>query len=111
METSSGSDEDFVFFMALETTLIVDTYQVESFHFACRLTVMSPRESERIIAELRSWCDEKYGRRVVIAKMLGRSPQLVSAWLTGDRTPTLDDGLKLQAFLRNERRRGSGPKN
>jgi hypothetical protein len=36
--------------------------------------------------------------------MLGLSPQLVSDWFAGRKTPTLDVGLQLQAFLKKQRR-------
>jgi hypothetical protein len=65
---------------------------------------MPPKESELLIAELRDWCDKKYGRRSEIAEMLGKSRQLVGEWLAGRATPTFDDGLKLQAFLKKQRR-------
>ena len=65
-------------------------------------------ESEKLVGELREWCDEKYGRRAELARMLGVSRQLVSDWFAGRTTPTLDAGLHLQAFLKKQRRsRGS----
>jgi hypothetical protein len=65
---------------------------------------MAPKESEMLIAELKAWADEKYGRRSELARMLDLSPQLVSDWFAGRKTPTLDTGLKLQAFLKAKRR-------
>jgi predicted transcriptional regulator len=65
-------------------------------------------ESEKLVSELREWCDEKYGRRAELARMLGVSRQLVSDWFAGRTTPTLDAGLQLQEFLKKQRRsRGS----
>jgi predicted transcriptional regulator len=65
-------------------------------------------ESEKLVGELREWCDEKYGRRAELARMLGVSRQLVSDWFAGRTTPTLDAGLQLQEFLKKQRRsRGS----
>ena len=72
---------------------------------------MPPKESETLIAELKAWADEKYGRRSELARMLDLSPQLVSDWLAGRKTPTLDTGLQLQAFLKKQRRAKSrGPR-
>jgi transcriptional regulator with XRE-family HTH domain len=65
---------------------------------------MEPKESEMLIAELKAWADEKYGRRSELARMLGLSPQLVSDWFAGRKTPTLDTGLKLQRFLKKWRK-------
>jgi transcriptional regulator with XRE-family HTH domain len=62
-------------------------------------------EVERLIAELRAWCKAKHGRNTQIAEMLGVYRQLVSDWLSGNATPTLAAGLKLQAFLKKRRPR------
>ena len=68
------------------------------------LAVMPPKESERLLAELKAWCDQKRGRRAEIARMLEVSPQLVSDWMARRKIPTLDDGLKLMAFLKEQQR-------
>jgi hypothetical protein len=65
---------------------------------------MASKESERILAELQAWCNQKHGRRMEIARMLNVSPQLVSDWMARRRTPTLDDGLKIMAFLKKQRK-------
>ena len=69
------------------------------------LPPMPEKASERLLAELKAWCDQKRGRRAEIARMLNVSPQLVSDWMARRKTPTLDDGLKLMAFLKEHRRR------
>ncbi len=66
---------------------------------------MSPKESEILMAELKIWCDERYGRRAEVAEAIGVSRQIVSDWIKGRAIPNLDNGLKLQAFLRKRRRR------
>src|SRR5258708_7501629 len=66
---------------------------------------MSPKESEILMAELKSWCDERYGRRAEVADAIGVSRQIVSDWIKGRAIPNLDNGLALQAFLRKRRRR------
>jgi len=72
---------------------------------------MVSQESENLVAELRAWCDEKYGRRAELARMLGVSKQLVSDWFAGRTMPTLDVGLQLQTFLKKQRRaRSRGPR-
>jgi transcriptional regulator with XRE-family HTH domain len=66
---------------------------------------MAPsEESDKLIAELRAWCGREHGRGVQIAKQLGTSRQRVSDWLAGRKSPTLEQGLKLQAFLQKQRR-------
>jgi transcriptional regulator with XRE-family HTH domain len=65
---------------------------------------MASKESTRLITELKDWADKKFGRRSELARMLGLSPQLVSDWFAGRKTPTLDVGLQLQEFLKKQRK-------
>jgi hypothetical protein len=48
--------------------------------------------------------DAEYGRRAEIARMLGVHRQQITNWLDGWKTPTLEQGLRLQAFLKKRRR-------
>jgi hypothetical protein len=57
---------------------------------------------QKLISELVAWARAKYGRPALLARKLGVSKQLVSAWLTGRRTPTLHDGLAIVEFLKAE---------
>jgi transcriptional regulator with XRE-family HTH domain len=57
-----------------------------------------------IFGELKAWADAGYGRHAELARMLGVSRQLVSDWFAGRNKPTLDSGLKIQAFLKKQRR-------
>jgi transcriptional regulator with XRE-family HTH domain len=66
---------------------------------------MSDPEVKALIDELQDWCKEKYGRNTEVAEMLGVSRQLVSDWFSGRTVPTLATGLKIQAFLKEKRRR------
>jgi transcriptional regulator with XRE-family HTH domain len=70
---------------------------------------MASKESTRLITELKDWADKKFGRRSELARMLGLSPQLVSDWFAGRKTPTLDVGLQLQEFLKKQRRSSRAP--
>jgi transcriptional regulator with XRE-family HTH domain len=65
---------------------------------------MAPKESEILIDELRAWCEEEYGRQAEVAEKIGVSRQVVTDWLHGRAVPSLDNGLKLQAFLKKQRR-------
>jgi transcriptional regulator with XRE-family HTH domain len=60
------------------------------------------RESEKIIGELKAWVNGARGRRVEIAKELGKSPQLISDWLAGRAAPRLDEAFKLREFLQKQ---------
>jgi DNA-binding XRE family transcriptional regulator len=67
--------------------------------------LMSPKESEILISELKTWCDEKYGRRAEVAEAIGVSRQIVTDWLKGRAVPNLDNGLELMRFLRAQKRK------
>jgi hypothetical protein len=64
------------------------------------LTLMNPEEM--LIRDLQAWARAKYGRRAFLARKLGVSKQLVSAWITRRRMPTLHHGFALQSFLKEE---------
>jgi hypothetical protein len=65
---------------------------------------MPSEEFEILIADLRAWADVEYGRRSKLARILGVSRQRVTDWLAGRKAPTLEQGLRLQAFLKKQRR-------
>jgi hypothetical protein len=59
--------------------------------------------------ELRTWAEQaKHGEQTELAKLLGVPKQRVNHWITGRKIPNLRDGLKLQAFLKKQRRSQSG---
>jgi plasmid maintenance system antidote protein VapI len=62
--------------------------------------LMSQEETKKLMAELKAWADGEYGRRAEIARMLGVPRQRVTNWIAGQGTPTLEQGLRLQAFLK-----------
>jgi transcriptional regulator with XRE-family HTH domain len=66
---------------------------------------MSHPEIEKIISELRVWCDKQRGRRVEIAKMLGVSRQLVNDWLQRNTDPLADPLFRIRDFLKEQQRR------
>jgi transcriptional regulator with XRE-family HTH domain len=66
---------------------------------------MSDTYVEALINELKAWCKEKHGRNTQVAKMFDVSQQLVSDWFSGRAVPTLATGLKIQEFLKQQRRR------
>jgi hypothetical protein len=63
---------------------------------------------EELVEELRAWCGdavENRGRRAEVARAIGVGRGLVGEWLKGNAYPGLENGLRLQAFLRKQRRR------
>ena len=63
---------------------------------------MSPT-AKTIVADLRAWCAVERGRPARVAQIVGVNPSTVSRWITDTRSPNLDEGLKIMAFLRRER--------
>jgi DNA-binding transcriptional regulator YiaG len=59
---------------------------------------MTPR-TDRLIAEVKRWCDEERGRQTELAKLLGVSRQAVNHWLQRTKDPTSEQTLALHAFL------------
>jgi hypothetical protein len=63
------------------------------------------RETEALLAELKRWCDQVRGRKAFLARELGVPPQLVSDWFGKRKTPTWEQGLRIQVFLETTVRR------
>jgi len=59
--------------------------------------------TERLLAELKSWCTKKYGRQSEIARAIGTYPQTVNAWFGGRKTPTSEQTLAIQEFLKKQK--------
>jgi hypothetical protein len=66
-----------------------------------------PERVKRLLEEARIWCRQQRGRQTQLAKILGVSPQALSAWWTQYRgkQPTAEQILALDAFIRSERRK------
>jgi hypothetical protein len=63
-------------------------------------------ELDELMAQLRAWAESaEYGEQRKLAAHLGVTPQRLNHWITGRNVPNLRDGLKLQTFLRKQRRR------
>lgn len=64
---------------------------------------------KKLVEELRAWCGEpsgeNYGRRAEVAKGIGVRRGLIGDWLAGRALPGWENGLKLQAFLKKQRRK------
>jgi hypothetical protein len=56
-------------------------------------------DPQKFLNDLKRWCDQQYGRKSKVARMLELSPQLVNDWFTGKSTPTWQTGLQIQSFL------------
>ena len=62
-------------------------------------------EVDDLIFELRAWAEQaEHGAQTELAGFLGVPKQRVNHWIAGRTIPNLRDGLKLQAFLKKQRR-------
>ena len=60
---------------------------------------------DKVLNDLNEWCGEEFGRQRRLAKEIGVSEQVVSHWLNRRRTPRLKHWLKLQEFLKKQKKR------
>jgi transcriptional regulator with XRE-family HTH domain len=63
-----------------------------------------PPKTQKLLDELKAWCDQDYGRRSEIAKVVGTTRQAITNWLSGRRQPTAEQILAVQEFLKKQRR-------
>jgi transcriptional regulator with XRE-family HTH domain len=55
------------------------------------------------MSELERWAHQEHGRKAQLAREIGVSRQLVSDWIALRRDPSLNQYLKLQAFLKQQK--------
>ncbi len=60
---------------------------------------MPPREIELLMSELEAWCHGQHGRQKEAAEKIGVSEQALSNWISGRKTPSLSNFLKIRDFL------------
>jgi len=66
-------------------------------------------ETEKLLKELQDWADQKRGRRAELARILGVDRSSITEWFQKRSEPSWETGLKIQAFLRKQRRRKQSP--
>jgi hypothetical protein len=66
---------------------------------------MTEEEIQQAIDKLKHWAGDEYGGQAALARNLGVPRQRLNDWLTGKRTPTLGAWLKIQTFLKTQKRR------
>ena len=76
--------------------------KLETFFSEGKLLAMPPREIELLISKLEAWCQGQHGRQKEAALEIGVSEQALSNWLSGRKTPTLPNFLKIQEFLQEK---------
>jgi hypothetical protein len=70
---------------------------------AVKPRVLTPRV-QAIVDELREWCDQGRGRRVVAAKAIGTSKYAITHWFSARQGPSPEQCLAIVEFLKKERR-------
>jgi len=63
-----------------------------------------PLKTDKLLEELKAWCDSEYGRRSEVAKVAGVSPQAITDWFGHRRQPTAEQALVICEFLKKQRR-------
>jgi len=58
---------------------------------------------QRLLAKAEKWCDAEYGRRSQLAREIGAAPQAVTNWFKGRNTPTGEQALAIQGFLKEQK--------
>jgi hypothetical protein len=59
---------------------------------------------QAIVDELRTWCDQGRGRRVIAAKAIGTSKYAITHWFASRQGPSPDQCLAIVEFLKKEKR-------
>jgi hypothetical protein len=64
-----------------------------------------PPKTEKLLTELKEWCDEKYGRRAEFARAIGTTRGAITHWFAGRQQPTAEQVLEVLEFLKKHRRK------
>jgi hypothetical protein len=58
----------------------------------------SPKCQE-IVDDLKAWCDQEAGRKILAGKVIGVESETVKNWLKGEQQPTSEQIILVQEFL------------
>jgi DNA-binding transcriptional regulator YiaG len=61
---------------------------------------MSPERTQRLITEIKAWCEAHQIKQVELARRLSVSPQLVTEWIKGRKQPTGEQALHMLELLK-----------
>ena len=64
-----------------------------------RLSGNKPEESQQLLAQLSSWCEQKWGRQAQVAREVGTSPSAVNDWLNARKKMTGEQALRVRKLL------------
>jgi hypothetical protein len=63
-----------------------------------------PPKTQKILDELKAYCDAERGRRTEVAEKIGISRQALANWFYGRQQPTSEQILTVQEFLRQQQK-------
>ena len=66
-------------------------------------------KTDKVLKELKDWCDAKRGRQVKLAKAIKTTRWTISHWFGGRQQPTAEQILRAMEFLEKDRGRKCPP--
>ena len=93
----------FVSYCVTMQILIPVTFRQAVDYFSAEM----PPRTEKLLAEIKAWCDQERGRQSELARFLGTSRQAVSDWFKPEKkkSPTAEQALAMLEFLKQQRTR------
>lgn len=61
-------------------------------------------KTEKLIQELKEWCDGARGRQAEVARMLGTHRQTIQNWFAEEQQPTGEQALVVLEFLEKQKK-------
>jgi DNA-binding XRE family transcriptional regulator len=62
-------------------------------------------EADSLVNELIKWTEETRTTQSELARLIGVDRRRINEWFSGKKHPTLNNGIKIQRFLKEHRRR------
>jgi hypothetical protein len=64
-----------------------------------------PTETEKLLEDLKEWCDQERGRRVQVANLLDTPRQTIANWFAAKQQPTGEQALVVFKFLEEQKKK------
>lgn len=91
-----------LYVLNMYSTGIQSQEEFENVLFKVNTSDMPPADLEKLMTDLKAWCDAERGRKSVLAEELGVSRQQVTNLLARRRKLTLHQFFAIQAFLKSQ---------
>lgn len=103
-------------FLGPKTAMVAESL-AKNPHLEYRFASVPPKKLQqdpavaKILAELKTWCEQEHGRQTEVAKVLGVDHRRLYDWFSGRLEPSWGVGRQIEAFLAKKKRaRRSGGK-